>query len=340
MSETEIETEGIFYDTTPCLSYGAVINLISGARGGGKTFGYKKFCVKDAMRGGGKFVWVRRYEKEMKKCKKTFLQDLVGEGVINADEWKVKGNNVLYQGDVVGTFIVLSTSLQEKSGNFREVDKIVFDEALLKPHSTSRYLTDEVEVFLELYETVNRLRLDGRKDCRCFIIGNKTSYVNPWFSYFSVLPFEGRFKWAKKGLVLVEDYKNEKFKELKKQTKMGKVIDGTTYGNYVMDNESWFDDDAFIGKRTKDFNACMNVVYKGNMMGIWKSDRGLLYIGEECKGINVFAGSSSDLKETNSMFRWYERLTYAYENGCILFKDTVVKGHIIDMLQRYGRLRL
>lgn len=336
------DEQGIFYDRTPALSHNAVITMCTGMRGGGKTFSYKEWCITDPSYS---FVWVRRYDTELKKCEKTFLGDMIQEKVIapeSVKDWKLQGHTLYYKDRPKGYFIALSKQAIEKSGSFHTVDKIVFDECFLKPHGSHRYLNDEVEMFLELMETVNRLRLDGRREVRAVLIGNKTSYLNPWFAYYGIKPFDGRFRWApgKKGLVLVENYTNAKFSEIKRHTKFGRLIDGTKYGDYVIENEAWFDDgDAFITKKPNKCQPILTITYHGKRYGVW-SDSETVYIGESFVSNVNLAGSIDDMtEEIQISFVTLRKLKSNYENGSLRFRDVNTKFEILDMLQRYASLK-
>lgn len=349
----------IFYDRTPALSHNAVITMVTGARGGGKTFGYKEWCVTS----DAEFVWVRRYDTEMEKCQKTFLADMVHTGVIkDPDRWMVRGGKLWHtvseKEDPVpgavylnhdkkrwrakGHFIALSKQAIEKSGSFPNVDKMIFDECFLKPHGSHHYLTDEVECFLELMETVNRLRLDGRKEVRAVLLGNKTSYLNPWYAYYGIKPFTGRFAWApgKKGLVLVENYTNGEFADLKKETRFGRLIDGTRYGDYAIENEAWYDDgDSFICKKPKNANPVLVMVYHGKRYTLWHNGDEY-YIGEYARVDRTCALTTDDMSDgVRYSDRTLKALRTIYEGGRLWFRDANVKFEILDALQHYASLK-
>ena len=79
----------------------------------------------------------------------------------------------------------------------------VFDE-FIETKKGRNYLQNEVEMFLDLIETVNRLRID-RPEVRVYLLANKVTFVNPYFTYFNIKPFTGRFKKYKNGLIVVEN---------------------------------------------------------------------------------------------------------------------------------------
>lgn len=334
----------LWYDVNDVLSYNAMINYITGGRGTGKTFGFKEWCLKKE----GQFVWIRRYATELKKCKKTFLNDLRKQNKLPPGEWKVTGDEVTCNGKTKGYFMTLSKSMLEKSGAFGDVDVIIFDEALLGP-GVHHYLPDEVSILLELIETINRLRTgeDGRKEVRVFCLANKVSYVNPHFAFWHICETPQRFTWApgKKGLVLVENYKNELFAETKRKTRMGQLIDGTDYGAYSIDNEAWFDDDAFIEPRPPKVECMFNIRIMNRMLGAWmlKDDPRVWFSAKTDPTKTTYAGSKEDhgkdtmLLSTSSTVP--KALKKLYETGELRFEDTAVKALVIDVMQRYATLK-
>ena len=63
----------MYWDIGKPLSYNALFNFIVGARGTGKTYGFKQWAIKDFLKTGAQFVYVRRYKQEMKDIKNFFL---------------------------------------------------------------------------------------------------------------------------------------------------------------------------------------------------------------------------------------------------------------------------
>ena len=102
----------IWYNNNKLLSYNAILNFIIGNRGGGKSYNAKDWCIRDFIKNGNQFVYVRRYKTELKKIDKFF--DDIKEDYPN-NKLEVKGKVALIDGKVAGYFIALSTSKQEKS---------------------------------------------------------------------------------------------------------------------------------------------------------------------------------------------------------------------------------
>ena len=327
--------KNIWYDKTPLLSHNGLFNFVLGARGTGKTFCYKKWAIQSE----GQTVWVRRYREDIDDLLRNdkFLGDLVETGIITPeDEYDISDDCLILNGQIKIWFIALSTSKRKKSQSYFNVDKIIFDECL---EEGTRYLKGEVELLLGLYETVNRLRIDGRKECRVFLLANKVSFVNPYFAYWHILPFEERFKKFKNGLIIVENYNNEAFVSKKKETRFGKLIDGTEYGKYLIDNEVWRDSNAFISKRPKDSRLVANIRYGTLKFGLWIKEN-TLYCSNDYNAEFLFFAPIYDIKEKelpiDKKAPVYEWLLNAYKSGSLRFENNVLKEYVFDIIQTGG----
>ncbi|MFT0899731.1 phage DNA encapsidation protein [Candidatus Methanoprimaticola sp. MG2] len=332
---TKQEYNSIWYDRGPALSYNALYTFCLGARGTGKTFNYKCWALsKDTQT-----VWIRRTDEDIKDIanEEKFLSDVIAEGIISPDEiedYKIK-DRILYHCGLPKIFFVgLSTSARKKSQSYHNADLIVFDEFIEKDQR--KYLTGEVELFLELYETVNRLRIDGRKEVRAIFIANKVSFVNPFFSYWNILPFEQRFKTFKDGLILVENYSNNKFAEIKKTTKFGKLINGTKYGDYAIDNLVWQDDNALIEDRPANSKLLANIHFMDNFIGIWSTEDTVYITPEHNKQIYTFGlkyqCKTNEIPMTFSSYP-LKMIKEMYLIGRLRFADTTCKNVIFSLLQ-------
>ena len=160
--------------------------------------------------------------------------------------YQLKEINSIAMEKFVGYAMTLSTAQDLKSSNFSNVKYIIFDEFIIEEGQKKTYLKNEVFVFLNLIETIARLR-----DVRVFLLGNPANiYTNPYFLYFDLkLPFNNDIKIFKDGLILLQYMKNEKYREFKKTTKFGKLISGTSYEDYAINNKMINDNKYFIEKK-------------------------------------------------------------------------------------------
>ena len=202
-----VKDTSIYYNYNRVMSYNAFINIIIGERGVGKSYGIKKWAIEHFKKTGRKFIYLRRYETELKKLYKDnkFFKDISSDESFINDKLTCSGGSFYVNGCIAGYGIPLSKSSTFNSDPFPDVDIIIFDEFLIN-NKTYHYMENEPIQLLEFIETVTRLR-----DIKVFMLGNNTTTVNPYFPYWNLsVPYNNDIKTFKDGLILVNYIKNEK----------------------------------------------------------------------------------------------------------------------------------
>lgn len=258
-----------WYNLKNILTYNALINMVFGGRGIGKTFSAKDWACSDFINNENQFVWVRRYESEFKR-NKTFFDDIIKEKKYPDHELKVDGMDYIIDGKLAGYAFPLSTSKNEKGDAFPYVSKILFDEVLIET-GVHRYLPGEVEHFLNLFETVGRLR-----EPRAILLSNSITETNPYFMYWNIKPrkntgvvFRKNSDDPARPLIVVEFPECKEYQEFKKSTRFGQLIEGTAYGDYAISNKFLKDNNTFIQKKSEHSNYSFTIKYKGSLYGVW-----------------------------------------------------------------------
>lgn len=110
----------IYYNYDRVFSYNSLLNIIIGERGVGKSYGLKKHCIKNFLKTGHQFIYLRRYETEIKKLMKRdkFFEDIKNDEELKHLDLKCSGNTFLVNGKVAGYSIPLSKSSTYKSDPF------------------------------------------------------------------------------------------------------------------------------------------------------------------------------------------------------------------------------
>lgn len=74
-----------YYDYHRILSYNCPVNVLIGERGCGKSYGAKKFVIEQFLKKRSQFLYLRRYDNELKeifektKSQKDFFDDIKDE---------------------------------------------------------------------------------------------------------------------------------------------------------------------------------------------------------------------------------------------------------------------
>ena len=334
-----------FYDPHQLLSYNSHWNFILTERGKGKTYGIgKKYVIDKFLKSGEQFIYVRRYKQEMKDLS-TYFTDI--EQAYPENTFHVKGRTFYCDNKVIGYAVTLSTANMKKSTAYPNVTTIVYDEFVLEK-GFIRYLPNEVQVFNNLYETVARTR----DNVKVFFLANSISLANPYFLEFKVMPDPNRRFTSvksttnelgiKEHLILVEIGQDEdNFREMKKQTKFGKIIAGTDFEKTAVDNEFVNDHDSFIEKKHSKSIFMFSISYMGNTFGVWVSGHtGKYYISKSYSansGRN-FALTTDDHRPNMVLIDNYRRTNHllklkkAFNNGYLFFESMGIRATMYDIL--------
>ena len=330
----------IWYDYAPVLSYGkAMFIFIIGERGVGKTYGSKKWCINKFLKKNKQFIYLRRYKTELKESAgdtDKFFKALYNE--FPDHQFAINGNKIMCDKKVMGYTMALSTSNILKSTSFDGVDTIIFDEFIIDK-GCYHYLSNEVEQMLDLVETVARLR-----NIRVIFLGNAISITNPYFLYFKLsLPYNSDIKTFKDGLIVVNYIKNEKYRKVKHESNFGKLIEGTAYSRYAIDNEFLRDSKAFIKKKNKDVHFFFILIYKKYNIGFWldhkTSDIYVSYdIDPQCPIRFVVNTDDHDEQTILLALRtsmYFKAVITKFRQGKLYFENQELKGIVMQILQNH-----
>ena len=344
----------IYYDYQRVLSYNALMTYIIGERGVGKSYGAKEFVADRFINKGKQFVYLRRYKTELKEAMMKKGHPIFFEQIVyNEDGTKNKKyenhkltnkNDTMYIDDkLCGFAMPLSIANILKSSTYNNVDMIIFDEFIIDK-GCYHYLQNEVEQLLDVIETVGRLR-----DIRIIFLGNAISITNPYFTYFNLsLPYNSDIVVSKKDnkgnpLIIVNYIKNLKYREVKKQSRFGQLIDGTEYGKYAIDNEFLRDSKSFIRKKSKTSKFYFILVINGKHYGVWCDYKdGLMFISNDydpnCPVI--FSINPDDHNENTLLIRcrtspFFKSIIEHYRLARLYFENQQIKNNVMQYLVKH-----
>lgn len=291
--------KSVYYNYDRIISYNALLNILIGSRGVGKTFGASKLVTNDFIKKNRQFVYLRRYKTELSKSMKKFFSALVKEGLFENHKLEVRGNTFLIDESVAGYGMTLSTAQQLKSSNFPDVYYIIFDEFLIE-EGQGHYLKNEVMAFLGLIETISRTR-----EVKVFMLGNAVSEINPYFMFFDLtLPYNNDIKLFKNNLILLQYINNTAYIEAKKQTKFGQLIADTDYEDYAVNNKFLDDNKDFIEHKSGTSKFSFSFIFKGNTYGVWIDfNNGKIYVSNDYIDNGLcFATTTEDHKPNTLLY--------------------------------------
>ena len=335
--------DNIFYDYQSVLSYNALLNFIIGERGVGKSYGAKKYVANHFLKKGKQFVYLRRYKTELKQAMMKngvpiFFDQIKNDPTMKNHKLSNKNDTMYIDDKLCGFAMPLSVANILKSSSYEDVDTIIFDEFIIDK-GNYHYLQNEVIQLLDVIETVARLR-----DIRVFFLGNAISITNPYFTFFDLtLPYNSDIKTFKDGLIVVNYIKNIKYREVKKSTRFGKLIDGTEYGKYAIDNEFLRDSKAFIKKKTKTCKFYFILVLNSKYYGVWCDyQNGLMFISYDydpnCP--ILFSINPDDHNENTLLIRcrtspFFKSLIEHYRVARLCFENQQIKNNVMQFLIKH-----
>ena len=331
----------MWLDYNQILSFNALINMIVTERGIGKTYGAAKCVVSDFIKNKNEFAYIRRYKSELKKAVPTFFQALTKENEFPNNKLYSKGNSFFCDDKEFGYAMTLSTAQDLKSSNFSKVRTIIFDEFIIEEGQKKFYLQNEVFVFLNLIETIARMR----ENIRVLMLGNAGNlYTVPYFLFFDItIPYNSEYKLFKDNTILLY-YKtqNSEYREAKKKTRFGKLIAGTSFEDYAVNNKCINDNKIFIEKKQGSAKFSFGFTYNSETYGVWCDyNLGKIYVSSDYDKFTpfMFACTLKDhspntmLLTTAKKYHCWKTFIENYKLGNVRFENNKIKFVVQELIK-------
>lgn len=250
--------------------------MIVGARGVGKTINSLAWAIKKAFDSDQQFIYVRRYEVEIKKLRidTKLISNLTGLDVY-LDKVKDDSSNsattmivAKNKNDVVkpvAFFVPLSTYSKYKSLDFSTVFLVIYDEFI---DPTGRELPNEVDKFLEFLKTVFR---DDYKT-KVVFLANATDAFNCYFVYWNVVPTNKITNLKDEQIKIIMYQTPDNFIKEKEKSPINRWILHGDEDDPNITNKFQIEGD-FIKKQSSSAKCLYTVQLKGRDFGIWRSNK-------------------------------------------------------------------
>ena len=245
------------------LSYNALITWIVTNRSYGKGWAFKKRAFKRGLKKNRCTLWLRLFEKEMKKCADTFIDkpDLLkymGAQLYNKEKntgnikregysfYCRKSPKHPWQRFLIIDMLPHAPALRD--ADLPNIDTIVLDEFSQTPEQMKRFRGNAPKLLLDIAFSMKR-----EHKIRIICLGNKEQRANPFFAYFGIEPpkadFEGIRRYRNGTHVLQQINNIPPDDEYNNQWR--DAISGTSYGNFVYKSD-YKTGSAFKIRRTPD----------------------------------------------------------------------------------------
>lgn len=321
------------------LSYQASLNFIVTERGLGKTYGLLKEKTDRFIKNKEQFIYLRRYQSEIDEIG-SHLFDYHIQNNEFGEEIGITYKNGVYSlnGNPFCFMYPLTKEGHIKSKPMPGIKAIIYDEFLIT-NRTQHYIPNEPVQLLSFIDSVFR-----KRDPKVYLLGNASSRTNPYFDYFHLeLPYNSEYQLYKKGLILVNYARNPTYREQRRQTKFGQLIEGTSYGEYATNNAFLNDNNAFIAKRPPKswLFACLYIDQRN--YGLWiDSDSHNMYIAKayDPKNPRCFAITPTDHTETARLATvknspWFKKMIECYRYSQLYFENINIKNYVMKAIRPY-----
>lgn len=320
----------MWFNPSRILSYNRMLNFVVGSRGGGKTFNTLELCIRRYLKYGKQFIYLRRYDTELESARPHLFDAIRHVGHFPDTKFGVAGKNLLINDEVAGYCVALTKSRQYKGTSLPDCDFILFDEFLIDQGRTT-YIKGEVKLLLDLIETVGRM-----DTIRVMCLSNAITVSNIYFDYFGITPRRGHeFTKHPTKPIIVQMFADAEYIHAKQQTEFGRLIEGTTYEDYAINNSFVNDSYSFISPLTGHTNYIFTFMFHGKHYGVYFLPACGIYhinrnVNHNCP--TKFAFTTEDHQPNYLLFKFAKshpfivRLKYAYDMGFVYFDSLSTKN--------------
>lgn len=325
-----------WYDINKTLTYNCLFNFIIGNRGSGKTYGAKKRAIKNFIDKGHQFIYLRRFQEELDETAESYFNDICLNNEFPDAVIEYRAGKYYLNDQLFGYAMALTKAKSVKSISFPLVYLIIFDEFLIEDNGYSRYLKNEVKQFLSFYMSIDRYR-----GCIVFFLANSVSMINPYTLFFDLsLPYGSNI--VRKGDVLLQLVQDDEFIKERKQTRFGKLIAGTDFEEYAIENKFTQDSKTFILKKSEKSQYYFTFYYMGEKFGVWVDySQGKFYVSQNvdpsCKiaysiTVDDHSPNTMLLRQINKAVL-FKTFIENYKLGNVYFESQKIKNIVYEVIK-------
>lgn len=334
-----------FYDYNKILSYNVPINILIGERGVGKTYGIKDYVIRRYIKKKEKFLYLRRYENELKS---VFQKDFFGDIKEKYKDYFLMSKNKKFylNGEEFGIAKRLTEAQDLKSVSFEDITTIIFDEYAIEKNKRY-YLPNEGMIIAGMLDSVIR----NRNNVKVFFLMNAVEGIefSPLFTFFDLrLPYNNDIKVFKNNTILLQYMNNEEFRNERKQTLIGRLMEGTLYENYALKNEILDRTSDFIERKsgTSKFNFAF--IYKNETFGVWNDFKnGKVYVSNDYLDNSPFKFAIT-LKDSKpnvmmisalSKYDFWNNFIRNFKLGIVFYENQKIKHIVFEIIRLYNSIK-
>ena len=309
---------------------GAWLNVITGPRQVGKTYGTLKYMIEEKR----PFILMRRTVEEVQFLG---INQAVNPFAVYRPEHEItldragKILNIKEDDEILGICLGLPTVATIRGFAASRFTDIVFDEFIPEKHVVAR--KTEGDALLNAYTTINGNReLEGRPPVRLWLLANSNNINSPILSALGLVdPLlqmreKGREIWQRDGVLIVQP-KSGKIIEQRRQTAMmqhlTKAGSAERFTGMALENEFSYNDQTLVGKMPLSGLKPLTAIGR---LYFWQRSDGFLYVCRATHKTDLYNDSEFNREQFRDDYWW---LFDQYRAGQIKFADL----HLVEMFK-------
>lgn len=319
------------------------IFMCEGNRTAGKTYFFKRLCLRRWQRGKGKFAIYCRHTYELDGAHEAFFKDLEEvdfQGHIMDAEWAIKGmcKSLMFDGEECGYAIGMWNRdvIKQKSSMFVDVGCMFMDEF---QSEAGKYIKDELGAFMSIHTSVAR---GGGKHTRyvpVFMASNGVSTINPYFTGLGIgkrLKDDCKFMRGD-GWVLERTFNKEAAQQIS-ESAFARAFSSSKQMQYAAGSTYLLDNDNFIACMRGEKRPMCNLIHNGNTYGIWQLEGKDVYVVSEKHDPGYPVTITCQLSSHTPASMLVKQRTYssgllnAFNRGCVFFENAYCKDAFLDVI--------
>lgn len=335
-----------YYNYDRVISYNIPVNCLFGERGVGKSFGAKKYVIKDYIKKKHKFLYLRRYEKELNSVfdpEHPFFNSSIKE-IFPEHKLYTKGKKFYCDDECFGIAKRLTEAQDLKSGEYEDIKTIIIDEYPIEKNRRY-YLPDEGMILMSIFDSIAR----NRNDIRIFILGNAVEGLeySPLFTFFDLsLPYNNDIKLFHDNTILVQYMQNLEFRKERENTLIGKLAKGTKYFDYAINNKILDKNNNFIEKKQGSAKFSFAFIYNNETYGVWNDYHlGKVYVSKDYNKFSyaIFTLTLKDHQPNTMMinslhkYNFWKTFIENFKLGNVYFENQKIKHNTYEAIKLYIR---
>ena len=342
-----------YYDGSSLLGSGCAVCVCTGPRSIGKTFFFKKQAVRNYLKDGSTFVYLRRYESEVQDTishADDFFGGLTAAGFFPEHMFRFWGERIQIarkplsedakpRWQTFGYIQSLTTVQNQKGVEYPKATMILFDE-FIREVSFPGYLPHEVDSLMGFWHTVDR----ERNDVRVVMLANSASRRNPYFDEWHITDTSFGVHKIKVGrsYLCYENVSPDEYESQNQNSNIYNFTYGSAYWNYAYGNKFHEDTGLMVCKKPSRARAECNLSFAGKTFSVWCDEfKGVYYVSKKrAGGVDTYALMRDDLSANSIVINrtsgYIKGLVNIFRCGYMFFDSDVTRETFIDLLTRCG----